>query len=159
MGTYLNRLAHHLKPHGRLRAIKTQKNEGPQFSLRVMQSSGGSISRRLRERTSQNHSVGPSAGLSVLCAQPERPGLPTSFTFDMGGTSTDVALCDSGGIRTTNEASIAGLPVARFSHGHPHGGRRGGSIAGLIGRSLRVALNPLALIRGRRVTAARSCQP
>src|SRR6185295_1731987 len=32
-------------------------------------------------------------------------------TFDMGGTSTDVALC-RGEARTTNEALVAGLPVA-----------------------------------------------
>src|SRR4029453_5665848 len=30
----------------------------------------------------------------------------------MGGTSTDVALCDAAGLRMTNEASVAGLPVA-----------------------------------------------
>jgi N-methylhydantoinase A len=33
------------------------------------------------------------------------------ITFDMGGTSTDVALC-RGEARTTNEALVAGLPVA-----------------------------------------------
>ncbi|HSQ20072.1 MAG TPA: hydantoinase/oxoprolinase family protein, partial [Blastocatellia bacterium] len=38
-------------------------------------------------------------------------GIRDIITFDMGGTSTDVALC-RGEARTTNEALVAGLPVA-----------------------------------------------
>ena len=30
----------------------------------------------------------------------------------MGGTSTDVALCDREGMRLTNESIVAGVPVA-----------------------------------------------
>ena len=57
----------------------------------------------------------------------------------MGGTSTDVALCDSGGIRTTNEASIAGMPVAVSVMDIHTVGAGGGSIARVdAGGSLRV---------------------
>jgi N-methylhydantoinase A len=57
----------------------------------------------------------------------------------MGGTSTDVALCDSGAIRTTNEATIAGLPVAVSVMDIHTVGAGGGSIARVDeGGSLRV---------------------
>jgi N-methylhydantoinase A len=61
------------------------------------------------------------------------------ITFDMGGTSTDVALCDSGAIRTTNEAVVAGLPVAVSVMDIHTVGAGGGSIARVDeGGSLRV---------------------
>ena len=61
------------------------------------------------------------------------------ITFDMGGTSTDVALCDSGSIRTTNEAIVAGLPVAVSVMDIHTVGAGGGSIARVDeGGSLRV---------------------
>jgi N-methylhydantoinase A len=57
----------------------------------------------------------------------------------MGGTSTDVALCDSGAIRTTNEAIVAGLPVAVSVMDIHTVGAGGGSIARVDeGGSLRV---------------------
>jgi N-methylhydantoinase A len=66
-------------------------------------------------------------------------GFKNIITFDMGGTSTDVALCDSGGIRTTNEATIAGLPVAVSVMDIHTVGAGGGSIARVdVGGSLRV---------------------
>jgi N-methylhydantoinase A len=61
------------------------------------------------------------------------------ITFDMGGTSTDVALCDAGGMRMTNEAQIAGLPVAVNMMDIHTVGAGGGSIARVdVGGSLRV---------------------
>jgi N-methylhydantoinase A len=40
-------------------------------------------------------------------------GFPRVLTFDMGGTSTDVALVDSKlGLRTTTESRVLGMPVA-----------------------------------------------
>jgi N-methylhydantoinase A len=57
----------------------------------------------------------------------------------MGGTSTDVALCDSNGMRMTNEASVAGLPVAVNMMDIHTVGAGGGSIARVdAGGSLRV---------------------
>src|SRR4029450_7555946 len=55
------------------------------------------------------------------------------------GTSTDVALCDSQGLRTTNGASVAGLPVAVNMMDIHTVGAGGGSIARVDeGGSLRV---------------------
>ena len=57
----------------------------------------------------------------------------------MGGTSTDVALCDSGAIRTTNEAISRRIAGGGFGDGHSHG-RRGWRIDARVdeGGSLRV---------------------
>src|SRR6202795_2836253 len=57
----------------------------------------------------------------------------------MGGTSTDVALCERDGLRTTNEAAVAGLPVAVSMMDIHTVGAGGGSIARVDeGGSLRV---------------------
>ncbi|HEV2221781.1 MAG TPA: hydantoinase/oxoprolinase family protein [Candidatus Acidoferrales bacterium] len=80
--------------------------------VRVMQSNGGIISAATAAREPV-HTIlsGPAGG--VLGAQyvAELAGFPRIITFDMGGTSTDVALLD-GALRTTNESEVAGLPVA-----------------------------------------------
>src|SRR5205814_5000229 len=61
------------------------------------------------------------------------------ITFDMGGTSTDVALCDRGTLRMTSEATVAGLPVAVPVMDIHTVGAGGGSIARVDeGGSLRV---------------------
>ncbi len=80
--------------------------------VRVMQSNGGIISATTAAREPV-HTIlsGPAGG--VLGAQyvAELAGFPRIIAFDMGGTSTDVALID-GALRTTNESEVAGLPVA-----------------------------------------------
>lgn len=80
--------------------------------VRVMQSSGGIISAKTASREPVRTILsGPAGG--VLGAQyvAELAGFPRVITFDMGGTSTDVALID-GSLRTTNESEVAGLPVS-----------------------------------------------
>jgi N-methylhydantoinase A len=66
-------------------------------------------------------------------------GFEKIITFDMGGTSTDVALCERDGLRMTNEASVGGLPVAVSVMDIHTVGAGGGSIARVDeGGSLRV---------------------
>jgi N-methylhydantoinase A len=80
--------------------------------VRVMQSNGGIISAATAAREPVRTILsGPAGG--VLGAQyiAERAGFARVIAFDMGGTSTDVALLD-GPLRTTNEAEVAGLPVS-----------------------------------------------
>ncbi|MGB6874831.1 MAG: hydantoinase/oxoprolinase family protein [Candidatus Acidiferrales bacterium] len=80
--------------------------------VRVMQSSGGIISAATASREPVRTILsGPAGG--VLGAQyvAELAGFSRVITFDMGGTSTDVALID-GSLRTTNESEVAGLPVS-----------------------------------------------
>jgi N-methylhydantoinase A len=109
-------------------------------NLRVMQSSGGSISAEVAaEEPVRTILSGPSGGVVGALRAARSAGLKNVITFDMGGTSTDVALCDSGAIRTTNEAVVAGLPVAVPVMDIHTVGAGGGSIARVDeGGSLRV---------------------
>src|SRR5262249_16273979 len=80
--------------------------------LRVMQSNGGSVS----AKTAASEPVrailsGPAGGVVGALRVCGAAGFDDIITFDMGGPSTDVALC-RGEARTTNEAPVAGLPVA-----------------------------------------------
>jgi len=126
MGRYLTRLSGNTK-HTKL-------------NLRVMQSSGGSISADVAAvEPVRTILSGPSGGVVGALRAARSAGIQNVITFDMGGTSTDVALCDSGAIRTTNEAVVAGLPVAVSVMDIHTVGAGGGSIARVDeGGSLRV---------------------
>lgn len=122
MGSYLSRLA-----------TNTPR-------LRVMQSSGGSISAIVAaDEPVRTILSGPAGGVVGALQTAHAAGIDRVITFDMGGTSTDVSLCGRDGLRLTNEASIAGLPVAVPVMDIHTVGAGGGSIARLDeGGSLRV---------------------
>ncbi len=122
MGTYLKRLA---------------TNTG---RLRVMQSSGGSISACVAaDEPIRTILSGPAGGVVGALRTARAAGFEKIITFDMGGTSTDVALCERDGLRMTNEATVAGLPVAVSVMDIHTVGAGGGSIARVDeGGSLRV---------------------
>lgn len=124
MGRYLGRL----------------KNRDSKLDLRVMQSSGGSISAEVAAAEPVRTILsGPSGGVVGALRAARSAGIKNVITFDMGGTSTDVALCDGGAIRTTNEAVVADLPVAVPVMDIHTVGAGGGSIARVDeGGSLRV---------------------
>jgi N-methylhydantoinase A len=107
--------------------------------LRIMQSSGGSISAETSAREPVRTILsGPAGGVVAATRIAELAGVGDIITFDMGGTSTDVALC-KGGARTTNEAQITGLPVAVPVLDIHTVGAGGGSIAYVdAGGALRV---------------------
>ena len=100
MGRYLARLAERLAPR----------------RLAIMQSNGSIISAGLAGTQAARTALsGPAAGVVGARfvagrAGREGAGFPDIITFDMGGTSTDVALCP-GRTPTTTEAEIAGLPL------------------------------------------------
>jgi len=76
-----------------------------------MQSSGGITAlSTAAEQPVRTVLSGPAGGIVGAAAVAERSGFNRIITFDMGGTSTDVALVD-GLPSTTNEADVAGLPV------------------------------------------------
>jgi N-methylhydantoinase A len=108
MGAYLNRLS---TASGE--TSPKSKVKGPTFRLRVMQSSGGSISAgAAAEEPVRTILSGPAGGIVGALGASRAAGFQNIITFDMGGTSTDVALCDREGLRLTSEAIVAGLPVA-----------------------------------------------
>ena len=85
---------------------------GGKARVRIMQSSGGIVSAGVASREPVRTILsGPAGG--VLGAQyiSGRAGYDRIISFDMGGTSTDVALVE-GALRTTNESQVAQLPVA-----------------------------------------------
>lgn len=108
--------------------------------LRVMQSSGGSISAQVAAAEPVRTILsGPAGGVVGALRTARAAGFQKIITFDMGGTSTDVALCERDGVRMTNEAAVAGLPVAVPVMDIHTVGAGGGSIARVDeGGSLRV---------------------
>ena len=129
MGRYLRRLT-----------SSSLKSQASSLKLRVMQSSGGSISAdaAANEPVRTNLS-GPAGGVVGALRVAADAGFPNIITFDMGGTSTDVALCDRDGMRLTNESIVAGVPVAIPMMDIHTVGAGGGSIARVDeGGSLRV---------------------
>lgn len=97
--------------------------------IRVFQSSGGVISASVAG-THAVHTVlsGPAGGLRGAIQAARVSGLERIISFDMGGTSTDVALYD-GALPFTNETEIGGCAI-RISMLDIHSvGAGGGSIA------------------------------
>lgn len=95
MGRYLNRLAAGLGKR----------------PLTVMQSNGGIIQARTAgEQAARTVLSGPAGGVVGARFVAGSAGLADIITFDMGGTSTDVALCP-GRLPVTAENDIAGLPL------------------------------------------------
>lgn len=80
-------------------------------SFHIMQSNGGSI-RADRARTGAVRSIlsGPAGGVVGAFHVAKVAGFDQIISFDMGGTSTDVSLCD-GAIQVTTEAEIGGFPI------------------------------------------------
>ncbi|MGA8491806.1 MAG: hydantoinase/oxoprolinase family protein, partial [Terriglobales bacterium] len=95
----------------------------------VMQSSGGITGLRSAAREPVRTVLsGPAGGVVGAVAMARRCGCERIISFDMGGTSTDVALGE-GGIRRGNQAEIAGLPVGVPMLDIHTVGAGGGSIA------------------------------
>jgi N-methylhydantoinase A len=132
MGSYLTNLTKS--------SAMTGNGEQKGVELRVMQSSGGSISANAAAREPVRTILsGPAGGIVGALRAAGAAGFQNIITFDMGGTSTDVALCDGGTLRMTSEATVAGLPVAVPVMDIHTVGAGGGSIARVDeGGSLRV---------------------
>lgn len=138
MGRYLGRLTGYAGVSPAASKNSTRDVRVPM--LRVMQSSGGSISAGIAASEPVRTILsGPAGGVVGATHTARAANVDQIITFDMGGTSTDVALCDRDGIRLTNEAIVAGLPVAIPMMDIHTVGAGGGSIARVDeGGSLRV---------------------
>ncbi len=116
-----------------------QNEAGKDTPLRIMQSNGGSISADTAMRESVRTILsGPAGGAVGAHALAQAAGFEKIITFDMGGTSTDVALID-GCLPLTMESGIEGYPVKVPMIDIHTVGAGGGSIARLDeGGALRV---------------------
>jgi N-methylhydantoinase A len=114
MSRYLRSLAEGLETVGsEQRAVGSSAKRLPPIAhLRVMQSNGGSVSAATAAAEPVRAILsGPAGGVVGALRVCRAAGIRDIITFDMGGTSTDVALCRAEA-RTTNEALVASLPVA-----------------------------------------------
>ena len=109
----------------RCAAAHSRQNLKPSFHLsprktgarvRIMQSSGGILSARAAAREPVRTILsGPAGGILGAQYVAELAGIDRIITFDMGGTSTDVALLERGraaALATTSETIVSDIPVA-----------------------------------------------
>jgi N-methylhydantoinase A/oxoprolinase/acetone carboxylase beta subunit len=101
--------------------------------LSIMQSNGGTISAGTAKAAAVRTILsGPAAGAVGARAVADMAGYPRVISFDMGGTSTDVALID-GVIPTTPESVVGDFPVRLPVIDIHTVGAGGGSIAYIDG--------------------------
>ena len=130
MGNYLGNLE---------RGMNDARHLSRRSRIYVMQSNGGiSTAARAAQQPVRTILSGPAGGVVASAWLKDRIGIQRAISFDMGGTSTDVCLLD-GAPRTTNETSLAGLPVAVPVLDVHSVGAGGGSLARIdSGGALRV---------------------
>ena len=103
----------------------------PKASIAVMQSAGGTIAAELAGQQAVHMLLsGPAGGLAAAKYMGDITSQQRLLTFDMGGTSTDVAMID-GELQLSNEGEIAGYPVAIPMVDMHTIGAGGGSIASI----------------------------
>lgn len=126
LGRYLERLGRDLAEQG----VR---------SLRIMASDGGSMGlATARELPARATLSGPAGGVVGARYVARLAGFPQIVTFDMGGTSTDVALCDDM-LPQGVESRVGGMPVRLPSLDIHTVGAGGGSLARIdAGGALRV---------------------
>ncbi len=100
-------------------------------SLSIMQSSGGILSAASAAREPVRTILsGPAGGVIGALSVARAAGIDRILTFDMGGTSTDVALLDgTHEPPTSTEGQVAGLPVGVPMLDIHTAGAGGGSLA------------------------------
>ena len=108
-------------------------------SFRLMLSNGGCVSVKNFEAAGIRTVLsGPAGGVLGAYQIAKTAGYDQIITFDMGGTSTDVSLCNDG-ISLTTESTISGLPIKVPLIDIHTVGAGGGSIATVdAGGALRV---------------------
>ncbi len=101
--------------------------------LLVMNGNGGTVSARLVTKDAAKTVMsGPASGVMAAAATLAQSGLANAITYDMGGTSTDVALIHGGVPEVSAELTIAyGLPIHVPMVDVRTVGAGGGSIASL----------------------------
>ena len=98
--------------------------------LHILRSDGGLASAEVAKATPVNLLMsGPAGGVSGAIWMARQAGYSDLLTFDMGGTSTDVALIQNGIAQTRRETRVADITVRSSSVDVRSVGAGGGSIA------------------------------
>jgi len=130
VSSYLNALSHRLQELG---------GKSPLF---VMKSAGGVVTAdRAAAQPLSTALSGPAAAVLGMAWLGRQSGFENIISFDMGGTSTDVALIESGRLPITPEAELDIHTVRAPTVDVISIGSGGGSIAG-IGPADRVTVGP-----------------
>jgi N-methylhydantoinase A len=94
---------------GRLESQLQQVEAG---TLRIMQSNGGALSAdEAAAHAIKTALSGPAGGVVAAAYLGRQAGFSRLLTFDMGGTSTDVALIWEGNCLIASQGELAGLPL------------------------------------------------
>jgi len=100
------------------------------MQLHILRSDGGLASAQAAKETPVNLLMsGPAGGVSGAVWMARQAGYTDLLTFDMGGTSTDVALIQNGVAQTRRETRVADVTVRSSSIDVRTVGAGGGSIA------------------------------
>ncbi len=104
--------------------------EGFKGAFGIIQSNGGLMSLdRARSNAVRTLLSGPAGGVVGAAAVAGYSGVKNILGFDVGGTSTDIALVENGEVRLHADGEIAGYPVKVPQIGVHTIGAGGGSIA------------------------------
>ncbi|MEM8684676.1 MAG: hydantoinase/oxoprolinase family protein [Pseudomonadota bacterium] len=107
-----------------------EERMGDDVSLAILRSDGGLASARAAAESPVNLLMsGPAGGVAGAIYFCQRGGFDNILTFDMGGTSTDVALIQDGQARIRRETRVSDVTVRAPSVDVRTVGAGGGSIA------------------------------
>jgi len=128
----------------------TTRAQSPQIDLRIMHSGGGTLS--VEDAQTQAAKLvlsGPAGGLIGAAHVALAAGFRDVITYDMGGTSTDVATGIDGRPQWTTSSTVDGLPLGLATLDIHTVGAGGGSIAFIdAGGALRVGPRSAGAIPG-----------
>ncbi|MCK6454059.1 MAG: hydantoinase/oxoprolinase family protein [Alphaproteobacteria bacterium] len=106
------------------------RTEGFRGTFGIMQSNGGVMSlERARSHAVNTLLSGPAGGVVGAAAVAGYSNVRNVLGFDVGGTSTDIALVENGEVRLGSDGGIGGYPVKVPQVGVHTIGAGGGSIA------------------------------
>jgi N-methylhydantoinase A len=127
------------------------RKRGVNARLRVLRSDGGLMAFDSAKRAPVNLLMsGPAGGVNGAIWAAKSAGFQNLLTFDMGGTSTDVALVESGEARLRRETAVGNVTVRASSLDVRTVGAGGGSIAKVpeLTRALRVGPESAGAVPG-----------
>lgn len=115
---YMKNFADQLAAHGLKAEVNILRSDAGLMTLRMAQ-----------ERPVYGVMSGPAGGVAGALALAVKAGFPDLLTLDMGGTSTDVALCQDGTQTIARETTLGYFPIKVPSVDVRSIGAGGGSIA------------------------------
>jgi N-methylhydantoinase A len=127
------------------------RKRGVNARLRVLRSDGGLMAFDSAKRAPVNLLMsGPAGGVHGAIWAARSAGFQNLLTFDMGGTSTDVALVENGEARLRRETAVGNVTVRASSLDVRTVGAGGGSIAKVpeLTRALRVGPESAGAVPG-----------